>query len=274
MGWIARFDADRTGDGAPAGRYPAAMIEWLDDGIVLSARRHGESAAIVSLLTRAHGRHAGLVRGGGGRRARGIYEPGNRVAAGWRARLPEHLGHYVCELEASRAAALLDDAARLAALAAATSLVDAALPEREPHARLFDSLDGLIGRLCQAASETTWPAGYVRFELGLLAELGFGLDLGRCAATGVADDLAFVSPKTGRAVSVAAAAPYRDRLLPLPAFLTAAEDDEAAIAGDAIVAGLRLTGFFLDRHVFAQRPANGSERLPAARDRLVGLLQR
>ncbi len=249
------------------------MIEWLDDAIVLSARRHGESAAIVSLLTRAHGRHAGLVRGGAGRRARGIYEPGNRVAASWRARLSEHLGHYVCELEASRAAALLDDAARLAALSAATSLVDAALPEREPHARLFDSLDGLIARLCEAP-EAAWPASYVRFELGLLAELGFGLDLGRCAATGVEDGLAFVSPKTGRAVSAAAAAPYRDRLLPLPAFLIAAQEDEAALAGDAILAGLRLTGFFLDRHVFAPRPANGSERLPAARDRLALLLQR
>ena len=250
------------------------MIEWTDDAIVLSARRHGETAAIVSLLTRAHGRHAGLVHGGAGRRARGIYEPGNRVTAAWRARLSEHLGHFACELVASRAAALLDDAPRLAALAAATAVVDAALPEREAHGRLFDSLDRLIDRLCATEPAALWPAHYVRFELDLLADLGFGLDLDRCAVTGRADDLAFVSPKTGRAVSAAAAEPYRDRLLPLPYFLTRRDGTDAAVAGDGIVAGLRLTGYFLDQHVFVHRPAQGPERLPAARDRLVRLLQR
>jgi DNA repair protein RecO (recombination protein O) len=249
------------------------MIEWTDDAIVLSARRHGESAAIVSLLTRAHGRHAGLVPGGAGRRARGVYEPGNRVSASWRARLSEHLGHYACELAESRAAGLLDDALRLAGLSAATALVDAALPEREPHARLFDSLDGLIARLCVAPLGAAWAAYYVRFELDLLAELGFGLDLGRCAATGRSDDLAFVSPKTGRAVSAAAAAPYRDRLLPLPVFLTHGAD-AAAVPVEILLSGFRLTGFFLDRHVFAHQPVKDTERLPAARDRLVRLLQR
>jgi DNA repair protein RecO (recombination protein O) len=246
------------------------MIEWADDAIVLSARRHGESAAIVSLLTRAHGRHAGLVHGGAGRRARGIYEPGNRVTAAWRARLSEHLGHFVCELAESRAAALLEDAPRLAALSSATALVDAALPEREPHARLFDSLDHLVGQLCIGEPVSPWPPQYVRFELDLLSDLGFGLDLSRCAATGRADDLAFVSPKTGRAVSAAAAEPYRDRLLPLPRFLTGPH----AASAEAVLMGLRLTGYFLDQHVFAHRPAQGAERLPAARDRLVRLLQR
>jgi DNA repair protein RecO (recombination protein O) len=250
------------------------MIEWSDDAIVLSARRHGETAAIVSLLTRGHGRHAGLVHGGAGRRARGIYEPGNRVTAAWRARLSDHLGHYACELVESRAAALLDDALRLAALSAATALVDSALPEREPHARLFDSLDSLIDRLCAAASAPPWPAQYVRFELDLLSDLGFGLDLSRCAATGREDDLAFVSPKTGRAVSAGAAEPYRDRLLPLPRFLTGRDDPAAEVPVDVIVTGLRLTGYFLDQHVFAHRPAQGLERLPAARDRLVRLFQR
>jgi len=250
------------------------MIQWSDDAIVLSARRHGETAAIASLLTRAHGRHVGLVHGGAGRRARGVYEPGNRVSASWRARLSEHLGHFACELVESRAAALLDDAPRLAALTAATALVDAALPEREPHARLFDSLDRLIARLCRAAADRAWPGQYVRFELDLLADLGFGLDLSRCAATGRAEDLAYVSPKTGRAVSAAAAAPYRDRLLPLPGFLIGGEDTEAAVSGDVIQTGLRLTGFFLDRHVFAHQPAPDQERLPAPRARLVRMLQR
>jgi DNA repair protein RecO (recombination protein O) len=250
------------------------MIEWTDDAIVLSARRHGETAAIVSLLTRSHGRHAGLVHGGAGRRARGIYEPGNRVTAAWRARLSEHLGHFACELVASRAAALLDDALRLAALAAATALIDAALPEREPHARLFDSLDSLVDRLCAAEPVSPWPAHYVRFELDLLSDLGFGLDLSRCAATGREDDLAYVSPKTGRAVSAAAAEPYRDRLLPLPGFLTSRGGAEAAITGDVILAGLRLTAYFLEQHAFAHQPTPGSGRLPAARDRLARLFQR
>jgi DNA repair protein RecO (recombination protein O) len=247
------------------------MIEWSDEGIVLSARRHGESAAIVSLLTRGHGRHVGLVRGGAGRRARGLYEPGNRVTAAWRARLAEHLGHYACELAESRAALLLDDAARLAGLAAATALVDAALPEREPHARLFEGLDGFIARLCDGAG---WPAAYVRFELDLLADLGFGLDLARCAVTGSADDLTYVSPKSGRAVSAAAAAPYRDRLLPLPRFLTSSATDTAVPSAD-ILAGLRLTGFFLEQHAFSHQPSSpGRGRLPAARDRLIALLTR
>jgi DNA repair protein RecO (recombination protein O) len=247
------------------------MIEWSDEGIVLSARRHGESAAIVSLLTRGHGRHVGLVRGGAGRRARGLYEPGNRVTAAWRARLAEHLGHYACELAESRAARLLDDAARLAGLAAATALVDAALPEREPHARLFEGLDGFIARLCDG---TDWPTAYVRLELDLLADLGFGLDLARCAVTGSADDLAYVSPKSGRAVSAAAAAPYRDRLLPLPRFLAAPAAAVDTPSADILV-GLRLTGFFLAQHAFAHRaPAAGRGPLPAARDRLIDLLHR
>jgi DNA repair protein RecO (recombination protein O) len=250
------------------------MIEWTDDAIVLSARRHGESAAIVSLLTRTHGRYVGLVYGGAGRRARGIYEPGNRVTAAWRARLSEHLGHYACELVESRAAALLDDALKLAALSSATALVDTALPEREAHGRVFDSLDRLIDRLCAAGSALPWPAQYVRFELDLLSDLGFGLDLSRCAVTGRTDDLAYVSPKTGRAVCAAAAGPYRDRLLPLPAFLTGRGGDDAAVTGDVVLMGLNLTGYFIDRHVFAHQPAQGPDRLPAARGRLVRLLQR
>jgi len=244
------------------------MIEWSDDGIVLSARRHGESGAIVSLLTRAHGRHAGLVLGGAGRRARGVYEPGNRVSAVWRARLSEHLGHYACELAESRAAALLDDALRLAALSSAAAILDAALPEREPHERLYDSLDALVARLCDPSA--SWPARYVRFELDLLSDLGFGLDLTRCAVTGHSNDLAYVSPKTGRAVSTPAAEPYRDRLLALPAFLRSGAPSQPAPASD-ILAGLRLTGFFLEQHVFAHQPAHS--QLPPARERLLSRLK-
>jgi DNA repair protein RecO (recombination protein O) len=251
------------------------MIEWSDDGIVLSARRHGESAAIVSLLTRAHGRHAGIVLGGAGRRARGVYEPGNCVAATWRARLSEHLGHYACELAESRAAALLDDALRLAALTSATAILDAALPEREPHERLFDSLDGLVAQLCDASAGTSWPARYVRFELDLLTDLGFGLDLTRCAATGRSDDLAYVSPKTGRAVSTAAAEPYRDRLLVLPSFLRNGATSSRPVPNADILAGLALTGFFLDRHVLSHGAPEtvGKAVLPAARERLLSRLK-
>jgi DNA repair protein RecO (recombination protein O) len=252
------------------------MIEWTDEGIVLSARRHGESAAIVALLTREHGRHLGLVPGGAGRRARGLYEPGNRLRAVWRARLPEHLGHYACELLESRAADLLEDGARLAALSAATAVVDAALPEREPHARLFEALDALIATLQRGPALPVWAARYVRFELDLLADLGFGLDLARCAATGVTEGLAYVSPKTGRAVSAAAAEPYRDRLLPLPAFLTRPGDAENGAPPADILAGLALTGYFLAEHAFSQRAADsqGPRRPPAARERLIAVLQR
>jgi DNA repair protein RecO (recombination protein O) len=232
-------------------------MDWIDDGIVLSARKHGEAGAIVSLLTRGHGRHAGMVRGGAGSRARGLYQPGNLMRATWRARLSEHLGNYSCELMRSNAAVLLDDPLPLLALSAACTMVDLALPEREPHEALFDSLSAVIGGLGREG----WAARYVRWELSLLAELGFGLDLASCAATGANDGLAFVSPKSGRAVSAGAGAPYADRLLDLPAFLL--DGGEAPAARDLAV-GLRLTGYFLNSHVFA--PERRS--LPAARERL------
>jgi DNA repair protein RecO (recombination protein O) len=243
-------------------------MEWSDEAIVLSARRHGESAAIVALMTREHGRHLGLVPGGAGRRARGVYQPGNRVQASWRARLSEHLGHFACELQESRAADLLEDRTRLAALSAAVALVDGALPEREAHRRVFDGLDRLILLLRAAGDDAEWTPHYVRFELDLLVDLGFGLDLARCAATGAVEGLAYVSPRTGRAVSAAAGAAYGDRLLPLPPFLLAGA--APAPARPDILAGLRLTGFFLERDVFAQR---GPDRgLPEARQRLLARL--
>ncbi len=236
-------------------------MEWNDAGIVLSARKHGETSAILTLLTRAHGLHAGLVRGGAGKRARGVLQPGNRVEARWRARLSEHLGTFTCELTATFAAALLDDPPRLAGLSAACAVVEAALPERQPHAAVFDGLVAFLGALGSDA----WPSAYVKWELGLLRELGFGLDLSRCAATGQSDQLAYVSPKSGRAVSRPAAEPYKARLLPLPPFLLA--EGKTGDAGQ-VADGLRLTGYFLDRHVFGQR----DRPPPPARLRLAGRL--
>lgn len=233
-------------------------MDWSEDGIVVAARKHGESSALVQLLTRGHGRHAGLVRGGAGSRARGVYQPGNLVAARWRARLPEHLGVFTCELERSTAAAFLDDPLRLAGLSAACAIASSALPERHPYPALYDATLALIEAI---ADEPEWAAVYVRWELGLLDELGFGLDLSACAATGANDDLAYVSPKTGRAVSRAAGEPYRDRLLALPGFLVGTGE---AGAGD-VAAGLRLTGDFIDRHLFAPH----ERKLPAARERFV-----
>jgi DNA repair protein RecO (recombination protein O) len=243
-------------------------MEWSDQGIVLAARKHGESSAIVTLLTRAHGRHAGLVRGGAGSRARGTYEPGNEVTARWRARLEEHLGTYTCELTRAHAARLLDEPARLAALSSACAVAEATLPECEPHGAVFESLRAFLHML----HARHWAEAYVRWEIGLLKELGFGLDLSSCAATGVNDRLAYVSPKSGRAVSLGAGEPYRDRLLPLPPFLLN-EDEPGArgvvLAGE-IADGLRLCGYFLERHVFAPE----GRSIPAARIRLVDRLSR
>ncbi|MDA0653688.1 MAG: DNA repair protein RecO [Proteobacteria bacterium] len=234
-------------------------MDWNDEGFVLSARPHGENALIVSLLTLDHGRHAGLVRGGASARSRGIYQPGNLVRAQWRARLAEHLGSYRCELEQAIAAIHMHTPLPLLALSAATTLMDVALPERESAPFLYGMLEGLLGAL----GEPGWQVCYVRWELQLLGELGFGLDLSECAVTGTRDDLVFVSPKSGRAVSIAAAQPYRDRLLPLPSFLSAA-DAEAPSSAD-IADGLALTGYFLKCHVLG----DGRQQLPAARQRLA-----
>jgi DNA repair protein RecO (recombination protein O) len=240
-------------------------MDWTDQGIVLGARKHGENALIVQLLTRAHGRHAGLVRGGAGRRLRGVYQPGNVVTAHWRGRLAEHLGAYVCEPSSSHAASLLDDPPRLAALTAACAVAEAALPEREPHSAVYEGFLALLDALGRERDENgglaLWGEVYVRWELGLLSELGYGLDLTSCAATGRNDELAYVSPRTGRAVSLSAGEPYRDKLLALPPFLAGRGPGVPAEICD----GLRLSGHFLDRHVFAplDRPS------PAARARLL-----
>ena len=238
-------------------------MEWRDTGFVLAVRRHGESALIAELLTREHGRHAGLVRGGQSPRRRALLQPANQVIANWRGRLPEHLGSLECELVEAHAARFLDDPDRLAAVTAATALLLASLPEREPNSELYDSFAALLTAL---DSGEGWEPTYVGWECGLLAALGFGLDLTRCAATGATEDLAFVSPRTGRAVSRAAAAPYRDKLLPLPTFLWR---DSPAERRD-ITAGLVLTGYFLLHHLSVPH----GRQLPEARERLAERMRR
>ncbi len=230
-------------------------MEWTGDGIVLSVRKHGESAAIVTLLTRRYGRHAGLVRGGGGRRMRGVLQLGNIVHACWRGRLAEHLGAYTCELVRAHAARLLDTPLQLAGLASACTLAETALPERQAHAAVYDGL--LV--VMEAMEVDWWPSIYVKWELGLLQELGFGLDLSSCAATGTTQGLAFVSPKSARAVSLDAGTPYKEQMLPLPHFLLSGGG--AGSLGD-VCDGLKLTGHFLGRHVY-----HGN--MPPARRRLA-----
>lgn len=237
-------------------------MEWTDHGIVLSARRHGETSVVLSVLTEAHGQHAGLVRGGQSRQRRGLMEPGNLVAVTWRARLEEHLGNYIVELETSYAARLLDRAVQLAALASLCSTLDKCLAEREAVPQLFSDTLQLVHYL----DRDEFAARYVEWELSLLSELGFGLDLTSCAATGEVDDLIYVSPRSAQAVSRDAGTPYRDKLLKLPDFINGGTNPNHA----DILDGLRLTGYFLDRYVF--QPHN--QPLPSARERFIHLMCR
>ena len=222
-------------------------MQWTDEGIVLGVKRHGEASAILELMTREHGRHLGLVRGGAGSRMRPILQPGNRVSATWRARLDEHLGNYTVEgleLAAASFFAVAQAVYGVTHLGALCRL----LPERDPHPQLYAALDEVLARLIDA--RLAGP-NVVRFELQLLSELGFGLDLGECAATGTTIELTYVSPKSGRAVSREAGRPWQDKLLRLPGFLgeTPATEPSAADLTD----GFAMTGFFLSRHVFEPR---------------------
>jgi DNA repair protein RecO (recombination protein O) len=230
-------------------------MQWTDEGIVLGIKRHGEANAILEVLTCGHGRHLGLVRGGAGSRLRPVLQPGNRVSSTWRARLDEHLGHYVVEgLDARAASFLLIPHALFGVthLAALCRL----LPERDPHPQIHDMLDEVLDGLLDPRRAAPSVA---RFELQLLAELGFGLDLASCAATGGETDLVYVSPKSGRAVSRQAGEPWKDRLLPLPAFLRegyAGESSLRDVAPRDVADAFALTGFFLVRHVLEPRGLN------------------
>lgn len=230
-------------------------MEWEDDAYVLSARAHGESGAIVDLLTAEHGRFAAHVAGGASKKMRSVLQAGTRVIARYRSRVSEQLGSASLEAVGEGPAALFDDAAALAGLSAAAAVAAGALPEREAHAGVFYGLEALILSL---AHPGVWPAVYVRFEAGVLQELGFGLDLSRCAATGSTDDLIYVSPRTGRAVSRGAGEPYKDKLLKLPPFLLGAQ---AGLSDGDVDLGLALTGHFLEQFVFS--PLN--RPLPPAR---------
>jgi DNA repair protein RecO (recombination protein O) len=239
-------------------------MEWKDEGLVIARRHHGESAAIVSLLTRAHGRHLGLVRGATGRRAAGLYEPGNLLRAVWRGRLEEHLGSYACEPVQSFAARVIDDALRLGALTSACAIIEVALPEREPHEGLYTATLNLFNHL----EDADWLAHYARWECQCLADLGFGLDLTHCAVTGSAEDLAYVSPRSGRAVSRAAGEPYADKLFRLPSFL--AQDTTETVSPAAAVGALDMTGHFLERNVLAA----SDKPIPQARIQFIDRLRR
>ena len=235
-------------------------MEWRDNGIILSVRPHGESAAIVDLLTRNKGRHSGMVRGGMSKRMRGLIQPGNEVHAVWRARLEDHLGNYTLDADRVHIGDLLDQPAPLAALTSACALSVALLPEREAHEAAYDGLRVLLETL-SIGDVTVWPMIYLEWEMGILKELGFGLDLSACAATGVTEELVYVSPKTGRAVSREAGFPYHDKLLTLPQFLLhhRAEENWSELAR-----GFDLTAFFLERFL----EGHGGKDLPDARRRL------
>ncbi|HUF86430.1 MAG TPA: DNA repair protein RecO [Thermohalobaculum sp.] len=239
-------------------------MDWREEAILLAVRPHGESGAIVEVLTRGHGRHAGLVYGGQGTRLASVLQPGAQLEVAWRARLAEHLGHFRVEPLRSRAG-IMGDRAALAGLNAVGALAVAFLPEREPNPALYDETLALADAL--AARAWDWPAAYARWEVSLLAALGFGLDLARCAATGATEDLVFVSPRSGRAVSRRAGSAWADRLLPLPGFLVGHGTPGIAAVREA----LRTTGHFLEHWACPafERPAP-----PEARARLVRLLER
>jgi DNA repair protein RecO (recombination protein O) len=237
-------------------------MEFEDDAFVLNARPHGEAGAIVEFLTASHGKYAAPVAGGASRRIKPFLQPGAQVVARFRARMSEQLGSATLEPVGEGPAALFDDALALAGLAAAASVAAGALPEREPHPGAYFAFEALTRAL---AHPDIWPAVFVRFEVGLLEELGFGLDFSKCAATGSLDDLVYVSPKTGRAVSRAAGEPYRERMLKLPPFMLGAQ---AGLAAGDVGAGLALTGHFLEAFIF--NPLN--RPLPPARLWLVDRL--
>ncbi|MFA5537781.1 MAG: DNA repair protein RecO [Gemmobacter sp.] len=239
-------------------------MQWRAEGVLLSMRGHGESTAIIDLLTEEHGRFAGVVRGGASRRVAPFLQPGAQLDATWKARLDDHLGRFTVEPLRPRAAALLADRRALAGLAAVCALCSRALPEREPHPALYRATVALL----DALGVEGWPLLYLRWELRLLEEIGFGLDLARCAVTGGTTDLAYVSPRTGRAVSRVGAGDWAGRLLPLPAFL---RDLSPAATPADLGRALALTGHFLNRGLC---PDPAARPLPEARARLVALLSR
>ena len=238
-------------------------MQWEAEALVLAARPHGESSAIIDVFSREHGRFAGLVRGGNSRRLRPVLQTGNMVVATWRARLSEHLGTITVDAGRAHAAEAMADAKALAGLSALCALMQIT-PERQAYPRLYDTLMLVLDAL---DDDTTWPFLLARYEMAMLEEIGFGLDLSCCAATGVVDELEYVSPRSGRAVSRAAAQPYIDQMFVLPQFLV---DSSADASDDDLQKAMELTGHFLERRVYLP---NGM-KMPPARQRLVDILTR
>jgi DNA repair protein RecO (recombination protein O) len=238
-------------------------MDWRDEGILLDLRRHGESAAIIEVLTQAHGRHAGVVRGGGGRRMAPVLQPGAQLDLSWRARLSDHIGTFVVDPVRNRSGALLSDAAALAALSSVCAILMQVLPERDPQPAIYARSLALLDSL---SSDAEWPLAYLWWERLLLEDTGFGLDLTRCAVTGATEGLSHVSPRTGRAVSAAGAGAWVARLLPLPDCLRTGQGGDPA----DWVAGLAVTGHFLEHALLAETGGT----LPEARRRLAAALSR
>lgn len=239
-------------------------MHWSDEAIVVGVRQHGETAAIAEVFTASRGRWVGLVHGGRSRRLRPVLQVGNAVSVTWKGRLPDQLGTMTVEMQRGYAAQSMDDPRALAALTSICALLHL-VAEREPHPNLYEVTQFVLGFL---ESADIWPALVVRWELSLLDELGYGLDLSECAATGSNDQLIYVSPKSGRAVSASAGEPYKDRLLALPSFLNRSQ--RGAVVGDDLLQGFALTGHFLETRILVPR----EREMPSARSRLVTLLAR
>lgn len=239
-------------------------MEWRDQGILLSARRHGETSAIIEVFTPHQGRHVGVVRGGTSRKIAPILQPGAQLDLAWRARLEDHIGAFTVEPVRSRAVSAMQNRLSLAGLNTVTALLAFCLPEREPHAPLYHRTQALLDLLDHG---DLWPLAYLRWELSLLEEMGYGLDLTACAVTGATDGLAFVSPKSGRAVTRAGAGEWVSKMLPLPQVLIGLGD-----APDAEIAeGFKTTGYFLERHLARDL---GGKPLPEARARFIDAFSR
>ncbi|MGX9856753.1 DNA repair protein RecO [Limimaricola variabilis] len=240
------------------------MISWREEGALLRVRRHGEGSAIIEVLTRGHGLHAGVVRGGGSRRIAPLLQPGAQLDLTWTARLGEHLGNFTFEPVRSRADRVMADRLALAGLNAVAALLVSVLPERDPHPPLYDRTVALLDLLGETE---VWPLAYLRWELSLLEEMGFALDLSRCAVTGATEGLDLVSPKSGRAVSRAGAGTWASKLLPLPPVLRGEGDAAAA----DVIAALATTGWFIEHRLL---PGSGDRPLPPARARLIEAIER
>ncbi|OAN78443.1 DNA repair protein RecO [Sulfitobacter sp. EhC04] len=239
-------------------------MEWRGQGILLGVRRHGETSAIIEMFTAAQGRHLGVVRGGTSRKIAPHLQPGAQLDVAWRARLEDHIGAFTVEPLRSRAALVMSDRLALAGLNAVTAILSFCLPEREAHPGLYRRTERLLDLLGQ---NEVWPLAYLQWELGLLEEMGYGLDLSSCAVTGTTEKLLYVSPKSGRAVSAKGAGDWADRLLPLPDVLRGQGEAEDA----EIASAFRTTGYFLEAHLARDL---GDKPLPEARARFVEAFSR